>query len=568
MGVLPGKDKSLIFKPAYRQERDFNVKVLRSNIMVAGIVSHIIRNTIGPYSVSKAILKKDGEVLITGDAFCILRTLKVEHPIAKILIGMAKAQNAIVGDGVATAVILAGELLKKAEILIDQGLLSSNILKGYDLALKRAVQRLEEIAIPINCDDEEILRRLAYTAINTKVISSHETVNYFSKMALELVKLACENGVETRLNLDDVKIVKKRGCSLEDSKIVDGYVIEDREIVHPDMPRRVENANIALVRSLELKEITGSWWEAVGKDMEIQVGELEAHEAFLEERRNLVKQMVSKLVLHGVNVVLVNRGIDEITEHYLARAGILTVKRVFLEDLNRISRLTGAQIVSDLMSDYLTADRLGQAKLVEEWRPSEKENYILITGCPGQGASSVIIRGGNQYTLEEAERGLYDALQVIRNIREDPRIIPGGGASEMELSRCLKEYAKTFSGREQLSILAYSEALQIVPQTLAENAGLDALNTLAELKVKHSQGIIWAGLDVNRGKVEDMEKRGIIEPIKVKVHALNAATDVARIVLRIDEVIPARGFKREEEPKPEMEKRAVDALKKIYDLEL
>jgi len=568
LGVLPGKDKSLIFKPAYRQERDFNVKVLKSNIMVAGIVSHIIRNTIGPYSVSKAILKKDREVLITGDAFCILKTLKVEHPIAKILIGMAKAQNAIVGDGVATAVILAGELLKKAEILIDQGLLPSNILKGYDLALKRAVQRLEEIATPINWDDEEILRRLAYTAINTKVISSHETVNYFSKMALGLAKLACGNGVGTRLNLDDVKIVKKRGGSLEDSKIVDGYVIEDREIVHPDMPRRVENANIALVRSLELKEITGSWWEAVGKDMEIQVGELEAHEAFLEERRNLVKQMVSKLVLHGVNVVLVNRGIDEITEHYLARAGILTVKRVFLEDLNRISRLTGAHIVSDLMSDYLTADRLGQAKLVEEWRSSEKENYILITGCPGKGASSVIIRGGNQYTLEEAERGLHDALQVIRNIREDPRIIPGGGASEMELSRCLKEYAKTFSGREQLAILAYSEALQIVPQTLAENAGLDTVNTLAELKAKHSQGIIWAGLDVNKGKVEDMEKRGIIEPIKVKVHALNAATDVARIVLRIDEVIPARGFKKEEEPKPETEKKAVDALKKIYDLEL
>lgn len=563
-----GKDTSPIFKPAYRQERDFNVKVLKSNIMVARIVSHIISNTIGPYSVSKAILKKDGEVLITGDAFSILGTLKVEHPIAKILIGMAKAQNAIVGDGVATAVILAGELLKKAEILIDQGLLPSNISKGYDLALKRAVQRLEEIAIPIRLDDEEILRRLAYTAINTKVIGSHETINDFSNMALELAKFACENETGARLNLEDVKIVKKRGGILGDSRVVDGYVIDDREIVHPDMPRRVENANIALVRSLELKEITGSWWEAAGKNMEIQVEELEAHQAFLEERRNLVKQMVSKLVLHGVNVVLVNRGVDEITEHYLARAGILTVKRVFLEDMNRISRLTGAHIVSDLMSDYLTADRLGRAKLVEEWIPSEKEKYILITGCPGRGASSVIIRGGNQYALEEAERGLYDALQVVRNIREDPRIIPGGGASEMELSKCLKEYAQTFSGKEQLAILAFSEALRIVPQTLADNAGLDSLNALADLRVKHSEGVVWAGLDVNRGKVDDMEKVGILEPIKVKVHALNAATDVARIVLRIDEVIPARGFKKEEEPKPETEKRAAEALKKVYDLEL
>lgn len=568
MEALPGKDTSPIFKPAYRQERDFNVKVLKSNIMVASIVSHIIRNTMGPYSVSKAILKKDGEVLITGDAFSILRTLKVEHPIAKILIGMAKAQNAIVGDGVATAVILAGELLKKAEILIDQGLLPSNILKGYDLALKRAVQRLEEIAVPIKLDDEEILRRLAYTAINTKVISSHETINDFSKMALELAKLTCENGTGARLNLEDVKIVKKRGGTLRDSRIVDGYVIEDREIVHPDMPRRVENANIALVRSLELKEITGSWWEAAGKNMEIQVEELEAHEAFLEERRNLVKQMVSKLVLHGVNVVLVNRGIDEITEHYLARAGILTVKRVFLQDLNRISRLTGAHIVSDLMSDYLTADRLGQAKLVEEWRPSEKENYILITGCPGRGASSIIIRGGNQYALEEAERGLYDALHVLRNIREDPRIIPGGGASEMELSKCLREYAQTFGGEEQLAILAYSEALRTVPQTLADNAGLDPLNTLADLRAKHSEGMVWAGLDVNQGKIEDMGRVGILEPLKVKVHALNAATDVARIVLRIDEMIPAKGFRKEEEPKPETEKKAAEALKKVYDLEL
>ncbi|MBS7269595.1 MAG: thermosome subunit [Candidatus Freyarchaeota archaeon] len=565
---MSGRNTSPIFKPAYRQERDFNVKVLKSNIMVASIVSHIIRNTIGPYSVSKAILKKDGEVLITGDAFSILKTLKVEHPIAKILIGMAKAQDAIVGDGVATAVILAGELLKKAEILIDQGLLPSNILKGYDLALKRAVQRLEEIAIPINPDDEEILRRLACTALNTKVISSPETIEGLSSIALKLAKLACENGVETKLNLEDIKIVKKRGGFLGDSKVVDGYVIEDREIVHPDMPRRVENANIALVRSLELKEITGSWWEAAGKNMEIQIEELEAHEAFLEERRNLVKQMVSKLALHGVNVVLVNRGIDEITEHYLARAGILAVKRVFLQDMNRISRLTGAHIISDLMSDYLTADRLGQAKLVEEWRPSEKENYILITGCPGWGASSVIMRGGNQYALEEAERGLHDALQVVRNIREDPRIIPGGGASEMELSKCLKDYAQTFSGKEQLAILAYSEALRIVPQTLADNAGLDPLRALADLRMKHSEGMVWAGLNVNQGEVEDMEKVGILEPIKVKVHALNAATDVARIVLRIDEVIPSRGFKKEEEPKPETEKKAVDALKKVYELEL
>ena len=568
MEALSGRDTSPIFKPAYRQERDFNVKVLKSNIMVASIVSHIIRNTIGPYSVSKAILKKDGEVLITGDAFSILKTLKVEHPIAKILIGMAKAQDAIVGDGVATAVILAGELLKKAEILIDQGLLPSNILKGYNLALKRAVQRLEEIAIPINPDDEEILRRLAYTALNTKVISSPETIEGLSSIALKLAKLACENGAGARFNLEDVKIVKKRGGFLGDSKVVDGYVIEDREIVHPDMPRRVENANIALVRSLELKEITGSWWEAAGKNMEIQIEELEEHVAFLEERRNLVKQMVSKLVLHGVNVVLVNRGIDEITEHYLARAGILAVKRVFLQDMNRISRLTGAHIISDLMSDYLTADRLGRAKLVEEWIPSEKENYILITGCPGRGASSVIMRGGNQYALEEAERGLHDALQVVRNIREDPRIIPGGGASEMELSKCLKDYAQTFSGKEQLAILAYSEALRIVPQTLAENVGLDPLRALADLRMKHSEGMVWAGLNVNQGEVEDMEKVGILDPIKVKVHALNAATDVARIVLRIDEVIPSRGFKKEEEPEPETEKKAVEALKKVYELEL
>ncbi|MEX2750892.1 MAG: TCP-1/cpn60 chaperonin family protein, partial [Candidatus Freyarchaeota archaeon] len=298
------------------------------------------------------------------------------------------------------------------------------------------------------------------------------------------------------------------------------------------------------------------------------VEELQAHEPFLEESRNLDKQMVSKLVLHGVNVLLVNRGIDEITEHYLARAGILAVKRIFLEDLNRISRLTGAHIVSDLISDYLTTDRLGQAKLVEEWRPSEKENYILITGCPGRGASSVILRGGNQYALEEAERGLHDALQVVRNIREDPRIIPGGGASEMELSKCLKEYAQKFSGREQLAILAYSEALRVVPQTLADNAGLDPLNALADLRMKHSEGMVWAGLDVNQGRVEDMGRVGILEPVKVKVHALNAATDVARIVLRIDEVIPARGFKKEEEPKPETEKKAVDALKKVYELEL
>jgi len=568
---LLGKDTSLSFKPVYKQERGLDLAILKSNIMVASIICQIVSNTIGPYSVNKAILKKNGEVLITGDAFTILKNLKAEHPVAKILIGMAKAQDAVVGDGVATAVILAGEFLRKAENLMDQGLLPSTILKGYDLALKRATKKLEEIAIPVKPGDEDILRKSASTAVNTKITSSPETVNEFSKMALEVTKrVISEVSGKTRLKIEDVKVIKKRGGSLSDSYVVDGYVIEDREIVHPDMPRRVENAKVALLRSLELKEISGSWWEALGKNMKIQVRALEEHKAFLEKRVAIVKEMVTRLVSCGVNVALVNKGIDEIVEHYLARAGILTVKRVFLPDINRIAKLTGASIVSDIFNEDLTSDKLGKAEVVEEWKPSEKENYIVIRGCPAQGASSVIIRGGNEYALEEAERSLYDALHVIRNIKEDPRIIPGGGASEIELSKCLGEYAQTFEGKEQLAILAYAEAMRIVPQTLADNAGLDTLHILTELKAKHGEGMIWAGVNVIDGQVDDMQKIGVYDPLKVKVHALNAATDVARIVLRIDQIILAKDRKKEEEPKPETEtgKKQIDALKKVYDLKL
>lgn len=563
-----GKDASLIFRPVYKQERGFDLTVLKRNIMVANIISHMVRKTIGPYSVNKAILKKGGEVLVTGDSATILKNLRVEHPVAKILIGMSKAQDAIVGDGVATAVILAGEFLRKAGTLIDQGLLPSTIIRGYDKALKRAVKILEEIATQTSPDDEETLRKVASTAIGTKIVSSPEKISDFSNIALELAKrVTSKADGKTRLNIEDIKVIKKRGGSLSDSYVVDGYVLDDREIVHPDMPRRVENASIAMIRSLELKEISGSWWEALGKNMDIEVRELEEHKAFLEARRTIVKQIISKLVLRGVNVVFTNKGLDEITEHYLARAGILAVKRVFQADMYRIAKLTGAQILSNLTNESLTTDKLGQAKVVEEWRPSERENYILISGCPAQGASSVIIKGGNEYALEEAERSLYDALHAIRNIGEDPRVIPGGGAPEIIVYRYLREYAQKFKGKEQLAILAYAEALQIVPQTLADNAGMDSISILTSLKAKHSEGIIRAGVDVNKGKVDDMQKIGILEPLKVKIHGLNAATDVARIVLRIDKIIPAKGIKKEkEEPEPEKEKEQLDALKKAYDL--
>ncbi|WXG41956.1 MAG: thermosome subunit alpha [Candidatus Freyarchaeum deiterrae] len=567
-----GKDTSLRFKPVYKLEHGLDLASLKSNIMVAGIICQIVRKTIGPYSVNKAILKKDGEVLITGDSFTILKNLKAEHPVARILIGMAKAQDAIVGDGVATAVILAGELLRKAETLMDQGLHPSTILKGYDLALKRAIKRLEEIAVPVKPSDKDILRKSASTAINTKITSAPETVNEFSEIALELAeRVVSEVTGKPRTNIEDIKVIKRRGGTLSDSYVVDGYVIEDREIVHPDMPRRVENAKVALIRSMELKEISGSWWEAAGKNMKIQVRAPQEHEAFIEKRVEIVKEIVNKLISSGANVALVNKGIDEIVEHYLARAEILAVKRVLLPDTNRIAKLTEASVVSDIFNEDLTSDKLGKAEVIEEWKPSEKENYIMVRGCPAQGASSVIIRGGNEYALEEAERSLYDALYTIRNIIEDPRIIPGGGASEIELSRCLGQYAQTFEGKEQLAILAYAEAIMIVPQTLADNAGLDPLQILTELKAKHSEGMIWAGVNAIDGQIDDMQKIGIYDTLRVKVHALNSATDVARIVLRIDEILPAKSHKKEEgEPKPEKEtgKEQLEALKKVYDLKL
>ena len=545
--------------------RDVGEVAVKSNIMVARIVSEMIRSTLGPRGMDKAIIGKKGDFTTTNDGATILKSVKLEHPVAKIMVEAANAQDAEVGDGTTTAVVLAGELLAKAEGLLDQGVHATIIINGFSKAMKKASDVLERIAVSFDVKNDEMLKEVAKTAMGAKIIRVVGVVDQFGELTVKLAKKALEddNG-KLKLDLDNVKIVKKEGASLKDSVVVDGYVVDDREIVHADMPTLVENASIALIRGLEIKEI-GDRGEEPGQTTRLIINMVGEYQIYLDKRIEMVKEMISKIEEAGANVVLVNKGIDEIFEHHLAKAGILAVKRIFKPDMERIAGLTGGIIVTS--PKELTPDKLGHAEAVEEWKITEKERCVLIKGCKGSRASSMILRGGVTHILDEAERALHDALCNVKNTIEDPRVIFGGGSSEMEIANSIRKYARSVRGKEQLAVEAFAEAMEIIPKTLAENAGLDLFDTIGDLRVRHSKGEIWAGVDVLGRRTNNMKKIKVYEPLRVKLHALKVATSVAKTILRIDEILvrkPTRGEKppRTEEEYEEREKKLMEALKK------
>lgn len=545
--------------------RDVGEVAVKSNIMVARIVSEMIRSTLGPRGMDKAIIGKKGNFTATNDGATILKSVKLEHPVAKIMVEAANAQDAEVGDGTTTAVVLAGELLAKAEGLLDQGVHATIIINGFSKAMKKASDVLERIAVSVDVKNDEMLREVAKTAMGAKIIRVVGVVDLFGELTVKLAKKALEdyNG-KLKLDLDNVKIVKKEGASLKDSVVVDGYVVDDRKIVHADMPTLVENASIALIRGLEIKEI-GDRGEEPGQTTRLIINMVGEYQTYLDKRIEMVKEMISKIEEAGANVVLVNKGIDEIFEHHLAKAGILAVKRIFKPDMERIAGLTGGIIVTS--PKELTPDKLGHAEAVEEWKITEKERCVLIKGCKGSRASSMILRGGVTHILDEAERALHDALCNVKNTIEDPRVIFGGGSSEMEIANSIRKYARSVRGKEQLAVEAFAEAMEIIPKTLAENAGLDLFDTIGDLRVRHSKGEIWAGVDVLGRRTNNMKKIKVYEPLRVKLHAPKVATSVAKTILRIDEILvrkPTRGEKppRTEEEYEEREKKLMEALKK------
>ncbi len=507
----------------------------RMNIMAARVIAEAVRTTLGPRGMDKMLVDSLGDIVITNDGVTILKEIDVEHPAAKMIIEVAKAQDNEVGDGTTTAVVLAGELLKRAEELLDQDIHPTIIANGYRMAARKAVEVLDEVTITVNRDDDEILKKIAMTAMTGK--GAEVALEKLAKIAVKAVKTIAEE-VDGKLvvDTDQIKIEKRQGGAVEDTELVDGIVL-DKEVVHPAMPKRVENAKILLLNSaLEVKETE--------IDAKIRITDPEMMQKFIEQEERMIREMVDKIVEAGANVVFCQKGIDDLAQYYLAKSGILAVRRVKKSDIEKLAKATGAKILTDLRD--VKPEDLGEAELVEERKVGD-EKMVFVTGCKNPKAVTILVRGGTEHVVEEIARGIEDAVRVVACALEDGKVVAGAGAPEIELSLKLKEWAPTLGGREQLAAEAFASALEIVPKTLAENAGLDPIDVLVELKAAHEKGSKYAGVNVETGKVEDMKEKGVLEPLRVKKHAIESATEVAVMILRIDDVIAAKGLEKEKE---------------------
>ncbi|MEM4496160.1 MAG: thermosome subunit beta [Archaeoglobaceae archaeon] len=507
----------------------------RMNIMAARVIAEAVRSTLGPKGMDKMLVDSLGDVVITNDGVTILKEMDVEHPAAKMVIEVAKTQDNEVGDGTTTAVVIAGELLKKAEELLDQDIHPTAITRGYRLAAAKAIEILNNIAITVDANDVEMLKKVAATAITGK--HSELAVSKLASLVVEAVrKVAEKKDGKYYVDEDNIKLEKRQGGSVQDTMLVDGIVI-DKEVVHPGMPKRVKNAKIAVLKAaLEVKETE--------IDAEIRITDPDQIKLFVEQEERMVKEMVDKIAKAGANVVFCQKGIDDLAQYYLAKAGILAVRRVKQSDIEKLAKATGAKILTDLR-DVSHAD-LGEAKMVEERKVGD-EKMVFVTGCKNPKAVTILVRGGTEHVVEEIARGIEDAVRVVGCALEDGKVVPGAGAPEIEVGLRLREFAPKLGGREQLAVEAFASALEIIPKTLAENAGIDPIDVLVELKAAHEKGKKYAGVDVETGKAVDMLERAVIEPLRVKTQALRSATEVAIMLLRIDDIIAAKGLEKEKE---------------------
>jgi len=507
----------------------------RLNILAARIVAETVRTTLGPKGMDKMLVDSLGDIVITNDGATILDEMDIQHPAAKMMVEVAKTQDKEAGDGTTTAVVIAGELLRKAEELLNQNIHPTIIVKGYTLAAEKAQEILDSIAKDISPMDDEMLIKAATTSITGK--SAEEEREYLAKLAVEAVKLVAEevDGKYT-VDIDNIKLEKKEGGSVRDTQLIRGVVI-DKERVHPGMPKKVENAKIALINeALEVKETE--------TDAEIRITSPEQLQAFLEQEEKMIKEMVDKIIATGANVVFCQKGIDDLAQHYLAKAGILAVRRVKKSDMEKLAKATGAKIVTNVKD--LTSEDLGYAELVEE-RKVAGENMVFVEGCKNPKAVTILIRGGTEHVVDEVERALEDAIKVVKDIVEDGKIVAGGGAPEIELAIRLDEYAKEVGGKEQLAIEAFADALKVIPRTLAENAGLDPVDVLVKVTAAHKDKGPTIGVDVFAGEPADMLERGVIEPLRVKKQAIKSASEAAIMILRIDDVIAASKLEKDKE---------------------
>jgi thermosome len=495
----------------------------RINILAGRIVAETVRTTLGPKGMDKMLVDSLGDVVITNDGATILDEMDIAHPAAKMVVEVAKTVDDEVGDGTTTAAILAGEFLKKAEELLDQRIHATVITKGYQLASEEAGKILDEIAI--KADDDDTLMKVAMTTLTGK--GAEVGKEYLSEMAVKAVKAVEQNG---QVDMDDIKLEKKEGGSLEDSVIVEGITI-DKEVVHAGMPTKVENAKIALVNAAVEVEKTET-------DAKINISSPDQLQMFLDQEEKILKELADKIAASGANVLFCQKGIDDLAQHYLAKHGILAARRVKKSDMEKLTKATGGRIVTNISE--LTADDLGNAGLVEE-RKIAKDEMIFVEKCVNPKAITILLRGGTKHVVEDLERSMHDAVSVVEVVVEDPRVLAGGGAAEMELAKRLSEYADSVGGREQLAIKAFAEAMEIIPRSLSENAGLDPVDMVVKLRTMHGKKGATYGLDVFENDVVDMYKKGVIEPRKVKEQAIKSASEAAVMILRIDDIIAASG---------------------------
>ncbi|MFX0067800.1 MAG: thermosome subunit beta [Promethearchaeota archaeon] len=511
----------------------------KSNIMAAKVIGEAIRTSLGPRGMDKMLVDSLGDVTITNDGATILDEIDVQHPAAKMMVEVAKTQDDEVGDGTTSAVVLAGELLKKGEELIEQNIHPTTIVAGYKKAADKAIKTLEEISITVEPNDKKVLRKIAMTSMNSKSIAGAK--EHFADISVKaLSQIAEDRAGKLYVDIDMVGIVKKQGKSLKETELVDGIVI-DKEVVHSGMPKRVEKAKIALLdTALEV--------EKPEFDAQIRISDPTQMKEFLAEEENMLRKMVEKIANAGANVVFCQKGIDDMAQHFLSKKGILSVRRVKKSDMEKLSKATGGVILTTM--DDLDRKSLGECGLVEEVKIGE-DKLIYVRECKDPRAVSVVIRGGTELVVDEAERALHDSLCVVRNVMETGKIVAGGGAPEIEIAKRLRSYAGSVGGREQLAIEAFADALEIIPSTLAENAGHDPIDVLVELRAKHEEkeGGLWYGVDIIKGKATDMHKQGVIEPSIVKRQVIRSATESSQMILRIDDVIASKGMSREDMPR-------------------
>jgi thermosome len=501
----------------------------RSNIMAAKVLAETVRSTIGPRGMDKMMVGSIGDIVITNDGATIMKEMDVQNPAAKMLVEVAKTQDQEVGDGTTTAVVLAGELLSGAEGLLDKEVHPNVIIDGYRAAAEKAQEILDDIAVNIKADDDEQLRKIALTSLNTKGIFGSQ--EHFADLAVKAVKQVMEkSGTKITADIDMVKVMKKHGQSLGDTELVNGIVI-DKEVSHSQMPKSVTGARIALLNAkLEI--------EKTEMDAKININKPEEMQLFLDEEENLIKEMAEQVAATGANVLFTEKGADDEALAILAKKGILTVKNVSSGDMEKLAKATGGIIVGTLRD--LSKTSLGQAKRVEEVKIGD-DKLVYVREAKNPKAVTIMIRGGSEHVVDEAERSLHDALCVVRNAVEDGKIVAGGGAPEAELSKRLKDYGRKVGGREQLAVTAFAEALEAVPVAIAQNAGIDPINIMVDLRAKHGNvQNKWYGVNVYTGKVEDMWKLNVVEPLRVKKQVIRSAVEAVTMLLRVDDVIAGK----------------------------